>query len=93
MWFLRRRHQIREALGPIYFAIVGVVLGGLVLDVLFQWTFAVILFQEITPNLTFSKRMERYREDPKYKGTWKMRWADFICERILNPYDPTGKHC
>jgi len=93
MWFLRRKHQLREKLGPVFFAIVGVVVGGLILDVIFQWTLAPIIFMEFTPNITFSKRMERYRDNPKYKGTWKMRWADFICEHILNPFDPSGHHC
>ena len=91
MWFLRRKHSIRERLGPVFYVIVGVVLGGLVLDVFFQWfpLFAPLIFLEFTPNITFSKRLERYRDYehfPKYKGTWRMRWADFICERILNPF-------
>ena len=93
MWFMRRRHQLRERLGQFYYIIVGIVLGGLILDVIFQWTFAIVIFLEVTPNITFSKRMERYRDNPKYKGTWRMRWADYICEHILNPYDPEGHHC
>lgn len=95
MFFLRRRHQLREKLGPVYYVIVGIVMGGLPLDVFFQWfpLCSPLIFLEFTPNITFSKRMERYRENPKYKATWRMRWANFICERILNPFDPTKHHC
>lgn len=93
MWFLRRRHSIREKLGVFMYVIVGIVLGGLVLDVVFNWTFAILIFRDITPDTTLSKRLQRYRESPKYKGTWRMRWADWICEHLLNPYDPKGHHC
>ena len=93
MFFLRRRHQLREKISFGYWIIVGIVLGGLPLDILFQWTIAPLIFMEFTKDLFFTNRLNRYREDVKYKGTWKMRWADWICEHLLNPYDPTGRHC
>ena len=93
MWFLRRRHQLREKLGPAYFIIVGIVLGGIVLDAVFQWIIAPAIFLGFTKDILFTGRMQRYREEEKYKGTWRMRAADWICENLLNPYDPSGKHC
>jgi len=93
MWFLRRRHQLREKLGPVYFVLVGIVLGGLPLDAVLHFIPGTIWFLDLPQELTLSKRLERYREDPKYKGTWRMRHADFVCERILNPFDPSGHHC
>jgi len=93
MFFLRRKRQLREKLGPVLYVIVMVVVGGIPLDIFYQWFIAPIIFREFTMNLTLSKRLEMYRESPKYKGTWRMRWADFICERILNPFDPDKHHC
>jgi hypothetical protein len=93
MFTLRRKHQLRSKLGPVYYVLVMVVLGGLILDLLYQWTVAIVYFMEVTPNLTLSKRLERYRDMPKYKGTWRQKHAKFICENILNKYDPDGHHC
>jgi len=93
MWFLRRRHQLREKLGPIYWWIVGIVLGGIVLDVAFNWSFAILIFMDWPKEVMFTKRLQRYREGWLYKATWRMRLADTICENMLNKYDPTGKHC
>ena len=96
MFFLRRRHQLREKLGPFFYVLVMIVVGGIPLDFFFQWCpilGAPMIFREFTPDWMFSGRMSRYRDNPKYKGTWKMRWADWICEHLLNPYDPSGHHC
>jgi hypothetical protein len=93
MWFLRRRHKLRKSLGPAYFIVVGVVLGGIPLDVLFNWIVAPFIFLDLPKELLFTGRLQRYREDREYLWTWRSRWADFICEHILNPFDPRGKHC
>lgn len=95
MYFLRRKRRLREKLGLFFYIVVGIVAGGLPFDFFFQWCpiLSPLIFLEFTPDLTFSDRMERYRENPKYKGTWRMRWADWICEHILNPFDPKKHHC
>jgi len=93
MYFLRRRHELRTRAGLAYWLLVATVVPGIAFDIAYNWTFGIIIFRDITPDLTLSKRMERYREALKYKATWRMRWADWICEHLLNPYDPKGRHC
>ena len=93
MFTLRRRRKLREKLGPVFYVLVGIVLGGLVLDFVYQWTVAPALFGEFTWHATLSQRLEMYRTKPEYHGTRKLRWADFICERLLNKRDVKGHHC
>jgi hypothetical protein len=95
MLFLQRKRWFREHLGPFFYAVVGILLGGLVLDAAFHFVPATILFKDWPHEWTLSERLERYRSDPKWHGTYQLRWADFICERILNPYNyEVGKpHC
>ena len=95
MWFLRRMHPIREH-GVIVFRFVELlVLIGAATDVLYNLTIGTLLFMEL-PRVwkgewTLSQRMKRIRREGK--GGYRLRIADFVCERLLNPYDPDKHHC
>ena len=102
MWYLRRMDHIRDEGIIIYFStFIGVALGA-VSDVFYNIIFGTILFLDIPRlwkgELTLSQRMKRIRKDfiPSEStslGRYKYRFATFICERLLNPQDPTGIHC
>ena len=93
MYYLRHKHDIRvhTRIGN-YFAEAALI-PGILFDVVYNWTFGMLMFMDVTSDWTLSERLSRYRNSDKHKATWRMRWADWICEHILNPYDPKGKHC
>jgi hypothetical protein len=93
MYFLRRRHELRTRRGLGYWLLVASIVPGIMFDVVYNWTFGVVVFLDVTRDFTLSSRLKRYRDSLEYKGTWRMRWADWICEHLLNPYDPKGRHC
>lgn len=39
--------------------------------------------------LILSPKLKRLRA----AGGWRARVAAFVCEQLLNPFDPDGKHC
>lgn len=41
---------------------------------------------------TISARLAYYRERMGVEP-WKKKVADFVCEKLLNPIDPSGSHC
>ncbi|HAR45566.1 MAG TPA: hypothetical protein DCS05_05165 [Nitrospiraceae bacterium] len=94
MYYLRRRHELRTRTGLAYWLLVAAILPGVAFDVIYNWTIGVLLFMDITPDLTLSQRLARYRKAPIGEvGYRRKRWADWICENLLNPYDPKGRHC
>ncbi len=94
MFFLRRKREFRENLGPFFYAVVGILLGGLVLDFVVHML-STVVFWDLPQEWTLSKRIERYRSGSKWTGSYQRRWADIICQRWLNPYNwkPGEPHC
>ncbi len=92
MYYLRRKERLLQDIGPLYFVVLAAAAIGVVGDVIYNWTFGVIIFLDITPDLTLSQRLERYHNCDKYEGTWRERIAISIC-RELNRQDPSGRHC
>ena len=107
MFVLRRRKALRKKNVILYWALLIPAVLGILLDVWYNFTLATLIFFKfpkvwfsekfpwVKADWTLTMRLSRYR-----KGTgWRLRWADFICERILNPFAPidpkTGKphHC
>ena len=94
MWMQKRMHPIREE-GVIIFGTLRLLVAiGALTDVLYNLTFGTIIFLEL-PRLkqdewTLSRRLARIRDQGR---GWRLKTADFICERFLNPYDPDGHHC
>ena len=65
-------------------------LGFALTDVALNYT--VLLVMGLPPKgcYTISARFEQYhRSDTGWRGTV----ATFVCERLLNPIDPSGNHC
>lgn len=61
------------------------------LDVLLNYTLFLLLFGlPGKGDYTISQRLETYRV--RASG-FKRTVADFVCQKLLNPIDPTGTHC
>lgn len=91
MYYLRHKHDLRSRLGLLFYVLEAALVVGVIGDVVYNWTLGIVIFLDITKDLTLSQRLARYRSDLKYSGTWRYSLATSIC-RELNKHDPEG-HC
>lgn len=66
-----------------------VLLIGLAVDVAFNATWGSLLFLEPPRELLFTARVSRLNDDTGWRG----KLACWICLELLDPFDPSGKHC
>ena len=66
------------------------VVVGYVLDVLVNVTVASLVFWEPPWELLLTSRLQRHIDA---NHGWRHRRAQWICDRLLDPFDPTGNHC
>ena len=75
---------------------VALVLGypilifGLVLDLIVNVFVASVVMLDLPRELTVSEKMSRLI---KSKSPWRRTGACWFCEKFLDVFDPTGKHC
>jgi hypothetical protein len=74
-----RLHWSAKALGA------PVAILAYCLDVLVNLTLATVVFADRPREATLTKRLHRYR------AGWRNTVARFICQHLLNPFDPD--HC
>jgi hypothetical protein len=90
---LYRAYLDKRLTGPTY--VLGFPLFALAwcVDVLAQYTIATLLFWDFPAN--WSERMVTFRLKRYMAGPdgWRRKVAKFICDRLLDPFDPTGNHC
>ena len=66
-----------------------VIAVGYGMDVLCNMIIATVLFVELPQELLVTTRLTRYT-----KGSdWRSSIAIAICDKLLDPFDPTGNHC
>ena len=61
----------------------------LVTDVLFNLTFGTVFFMELPRELLFTSRVSRLND----RTDWRGKVATYFCRKLLDPFDPDGKHC
>jgi hypothetical protein len=90
MWYLRHKHELREKSG------IGLVLleiglaPGLLLDIIVNWTIGLSLGWVYC--LTLSDKLCYIRKNGS-AWRWRKRFADWVCDDVLNQWDPTHHHC
>ena len=92
--YLAAMHLIRQKDGaPKVAATLAKVLWVpfLVQDWILNATWGSVLFMDLPRELTLTARLKRYHKD--HPGTWRDVRARWICDGLLNHYDPKGKHC
>lgn len=62
---------------------------GFAMDVAANLTLAALVFLEIPREWLVTLRLQRHIRG---KG-WRRDLAHWICSKLLDPFDPTGKHC
>ena len=66
-----------------------VILAALV-DVFFNLIVAPFVFLDIPREWLVTMRLKRYMAGP---ASWRRTIAEYICDRVLDIFDPTGDHC
>ena len=62
-------------------------------DALMNVSLFTVIFFDLPRELMVTQRLERYRTNPAYAGTFRNHAATLICTEALNPFDPTRHHC
>lgn len=92
MWLKGAAAPLKAAGGwKLWLAYLFIALAYL-LDMAYTLIVGTILFLDPPRELTFTARLKRYRRGGGY-AVFQLRLADWFCEKLLNPYDPSGKHC
>jgi hypothetical protein len=66
------------------------VVVAVLMDVLCQVTVATVAFAELPKELLVTARLQRYIAGD---DGWRKTIAVYICNNLLDPFDPNGKHC
>lgn len=77
----------------------GVMLGlamlilwiGLALDFILTVVIGTIIFADLPRESKFTDRLKRHLM--RDSAQWRYREARWICDNLLNPFDPKGRHC
>ena len=62
-----------------------------VMDTIMNWTIFTVLTLDLPREWFVTSRLERYRA--QVRQDWRHHLANFICTKLLNPFDPTKQHC
>ena len=82
----RHKDSLDNTQKVIFFPIV---LIGILSDVLFRWTVGVVIMADVSPNMLFTAVLQRHVK----KDTWRGKVSRFLCSKLLDKFDPSGKHC
>lgn len=67
-----------------------ILIVGYILDILMNATFVSLLVMDLPRELTVSSHLCRLSRDG---NRWQRTVSTFICEQLLDAFDPSGKHC
>lgn len=66
------------------------VIVGVIFDASANIFIATFVFMELPREWLVTTRLTRYQTYPK---GYKKKLAEYICDKLLDPFDPTGNHC
>lgn len=87
-----RAHLSGKLMGvPKYLSLPTVIIGY-VMDILSNMTIACVIFLDFPEELLVTDRLKRYKASLP-ETAWRRVIAEWICESLLDPFDPSGDHC
>ena len=88
-----RAHLDKRITGVIKWMSYPIVLLGLGVDVISQYTIATVFFADlpVKGEHLVTSRLQRYISSGS--SNWRYKYAKWICDSILDPFDPSGDHC
>mgnify|MGYP000063470966 CR=1 FL=1 len=66
------------------------VIVAALMDVICNITIAALIFLEFPKEWLVTQRLQRYHTSD---NGWRTLIAAYVCENLLDPFDPTGDHC
>lgn len=89
---IKRLRDLGELSRGARIAAYPVVIIGVVLDALYHYTWASLLFLDLPARgeHLLTARLKRYVATD---DGWRCALATWMCARLLNPFDPSGRHC
>lgn len=85
-----RLHLKKELKGINFVLAWPIVIVGVILDAVINITLASIIFLDIPREWLTTARLHRYIEN---EAGWRTKIAKYICDNILDIFDPKGNHC
>lgn len=85
------RAHISKRLGPVTFCLsLPFFAIGLIMDVFANMTIAALVFCEFPRELLVTARLQRYVGQG---SGWRFTIANWVCNNLLDVFDPSGNHC
>jgi hypothetical protein len=85
------RAYLNNALTPVAKAMcLPLIVTGVLVDVIANVTIATVVFMQLPTQWLVTQRLSFYL---KFSADWRHDTAKFVCENLLDVFDPTGKHC
>lgn len=85
-----RAYLNKNLRGLLFLLSFPFVVLGYFIDVFANITIASAVFMEFPRELLVTSRLKRYVSQC---SGWRCRVAKYICDNILDPFDPRGEHC
>ena len=86
-----RAHLSHRLKGLVLVLSLPFVAVGYLMDVFANLTIASLVFLEPPREWLVTTRLQRYIHEGRH--SWRRKRAQWWCEHVLDPLDPTGKHC
>lgn len=64
--------------------------AGWLMDFIANMTLATVLFLELPRELMVSARLKRHNQTD---NGWRTKLSTYICQNLLDIFDPSGDHC
>lgn len=102
MWLKKKRDYLWQQRRALYYFGYVVAFVFLVCDALYNVVIGTIMFVDLPREFLFTSRLKRYRKPPPGATEDELddiiagrryRLATFFCEKMLNKFDSSGKHC
>ena len=87
---IQRAHLAGRLIGPLKWLCLPMVAVGYLMDAAANLTLATLAFAEWPRELLVTKRMQRHIAA---RSGWRSALAAWVCDRLLDPFDPSGEHC
>ena len=85
-----RAHLSHRLKGLVLVLSLPFVAVGYLMDVFANVTIASVVFLELPRELLVTSRLQRY---VALGQGWRFTIADWICNHLLDVFDPSGNHC
>lgn len=85
------RAHLAKRLTPVALALsLPFVALGYVMDVLANITIASVVFIELPQETLVTDRLKRHID---HGNGWRQALASYVCDHMLDMFDPSGNHC